>query len=136
MLVLSVEVLVLQSGQILSPQWGDIKEIVKGDGEGGLPLVLGSEAGNLDGRVAVVGTTEVMTTDLGELTQVHMVAQRITAEVLVPGHDIRGCGVACAEVGRGVVAAAVGEGTGVAVATVAHTRASRPPAGGTKHKKR
>jgi hypothetical protein len=92
---------------------------------------------NLDGRVAVVGMSEVMTTDSGELTQVRMVARRVTAEILVPGHDIRGCGVACGvEVGRGVVAAAVGEGTGVVVATVAHTRASRPPAEGMKHKKR
>jgi hypothetical protein len=109
----------------------------------------------------VVGMTEVMTTDSGELTQEHMVAPRMTAgHVLVPGHDNPGCGVACAcgvEVGRGVVAAAVavsgtaqgvavgaaiaaavGEGTGVAVA---HTKASPhqalvPPAGGMKHRKR
>lgn len=114
----------------------------------------------MDGRVAVVGMMEVMTTDSGELTQVRMVARRTAGQVLVPGHDIRGCGEACAygvEVGRGVVAAgvavsgtaqgvavgvaiaaAVGEGTGVAVA---HTRASPHqalvlPAGGMKHKKR
>jgi len=110
----------------------------------------------LDGRVAVVGMMEVMTTDSGELTQVRMVARRMTAEVLVPGHDFRGCGVACAcgvEVGRGAAAAAVavsgmaqGVAVGVAIAAavgegtdlaVAHTRASQPPAGGMmKHKKR
>lgn len=132
-----------------------LREIERGRS---LPLVLESEAGSLDGRVAVVGMTEVMTTDSGELTQEHMVAPRMTAgHVLVPGHDNPGCGVACAygvEVGRAAavavsgtaqgvaagvaIAAAVGEDTGVAVA---HTRASPhqalvPPAGGMKHKKR
>jgi hypothetical protein len=70
----------------------------------------------LDGRpAAVAGETEDMPTGSGVLAPVKAqgvdMARRITAgKVPVLGHNIHGCGAACAcgvEVGRGVAAAAV-----------------------------
>lgn len=70
----------------------------------------------MDGRpAAVAGETEDMPTDSGVLAPAQAqgvdMARRITAgEDLVLGHNIHGCGAACAcrvEVGRGVAAAVV-----------------------------
>ncbi len=76
---------------------------------GDLPLVRG-EAGKMDGRPA--GMTEVIPTDSGVPPQAHAVKtmlQGLPGEVLVLGHDSRGCGAACAygvEARHGVAAAA------------------------------
>ena len=80
-------------------------------GEGGLPLVHASEAGELDGRRPAGVTTEVISTDSGVPLQAHAVIQG----VFVLEDNIHGCDVVCAcGVGRGVAAVAAVEASIVA----------------------